>query len=304
MAKNRFRRLTELFVVGAPVPLDDGTYLWVQALNSYQRDECISDAQVARSRMVMALRTHGDERTKIEARFYELGREQSIEELAQLRMQSTVSQIIETLRDDPEWKERLAILLRSDTGDTAEAMSLEELALLKQINEDVMAEMGRREEDEKDYQKSTLNGLTDEEIIEEWLGEWLETRGNSIASGEYKLTELWYATRFCNATLDEDGVFDHSGCEGHSEQVFETRQDVRGAPEPLINLITSVLVDLNLVGRDPKDLARPTSSSGSSPTPSAAEESTPSTSTETPPTAPGTSPSPSPTPSPSSAGSN
>jgi hypothetical protein len=304
MANKRFRRITDLFVVGKPVPLADGTYLWVQALNAYQRDECVSDAQVARARLVMALRETGDERTKIEARFYETGRDTAITELADLKMRAKISEVLEDLRSDPDWKERLEILLRTDTSDTAEPMTPEEMRLLATINDDVMAEMHKREADEAAYQTEQLSRLTDEELIEEWLEQWVESRGTSLAAAEYRLTETWYATRYCNALPVPDGELDHTECDGHTERIFESRTDVREVPETLLSLVQDALMEINVGGTDPKGSARRPSSSGSSPTPNAPAASTPSTSDETQPEAPGTSPSQSPTPSTSSPGTN
>jgi hypothetical protein len=304
MAKLRFRRLTDLFVVGQAVALpDDSGYLWVQALSPYQRDEAISDAQVGRARIVMAMREAGEEKLKIEARFYETGREKAIEDLATSRMQDKIGEFVEDLRADPEWRERLDILLRTDQDDTAEPITPEEVALLARLNTEVMDELKRREDDEAAYQRRHLDALNDEELVDEWNEAWLEQRGSALAAAEYRLTEIMHATRYCQAVAVTDGELDHSNCEGHSERVFETRTDVREAPQDLVSLIQAALVEINVEGRDPKDSGNPANSSASSPTPSEAEESTPSTSNETSTEPPGTSPSPSPTPSPSSAGS-
>jgi hypothetical protein len=295
----RFRRLTDLFTVGKAVELPDQTYLWVQALNAYQRDECISDAQVARSRMVMALRDKGDERLKIEGRFYENGRDSMIGDLAANRAQNKMGDVVDDLRADPDWKERMEILLRSDPDDAAQPMTIEEVELLAKVNREVMAEMEKRESDERDFITRTMSRQSDEEIIDAWTEDYLEMRGGERAQREYQLTETWYATRWCAATKPADSGMDldHSECNAHDERVFADRQAVREIPSDLFVVIQRALVDLNMVGRDPKGSASNQSSSPSSPTPSAPEESTPSTSTDDPKPAPGTSPSPLPTPS-------
>lgn len=284
---NRFRRLTDLFVVGKPVPLADGTYLWVQALNSYQRDECISDAQVARARVVLALRDNGDEKLKVEARFFEQGRDKLITDLSEHRASTKVGEYLDELRDDPDWKERMDILMRTNPDESAKPITAEEVTLLSDINAAVIAEMTRREEGERDFLSQKLHRLSDEELISEWTDEWLERRGTDLAAAEFRLTEMWYATRYCAGALIDD-VVDHAGCDGHREQVFTTRAEARMTPDDLMTLITTALADLNVAGRDPKGSASAGSSSDSSPAPNEPEASTASTSTETPKPPPGT----------------
>ncbi len=129
--------------------------------------------------------------------------------------------------------------------------------------------------------------MSDEEFIDVWVEEWLDRRGSDLATAEFRLTELWYATRYCDAVM-QDGALDHTRCEGHRVPVFESKLDARSAPQELQELLRSALDELNLAGRDPKDSDSPPSSSDSLPSPSAEAESTPSTSTETPTTVPGT----------------
>lgn len=275
---SRFRRLTDLYVNGKAVPLTDGTHLWVQALNSYQRDECVSDAQVARSRLVMALRENGTERIKIEGKYYEAGRDAMIADLAIHRATAKMGTYVDDMRADPEWKERMDILMRTDETDTATPLTLEEVALLATVNQAIMDELAKREKEEVDYLTQSLSKLDDDEIIDEWTEDWLENRGGEIAQGEYRLTEVWYATRWCTATVIDGAELDHSTCDGHQQKVFETRQHVRDVPSELLTLIHAGLTELNVVGSDPKDSASVENSSKSSPTPSVAEESKDSTS--------------------------
>jgi hypothetical protein len=284
----RFRRLTDLYIVGQPLELPDGSFLWIQALNSYQRDEAVSDAQVARARLVMALRQDGDERLKVQARLYDRGRENLIDQLAEHRSSEKGSDAIEDMREDPEWKERMDILFRTSPEESATPMTHQEVTLLEEINAAVIAELQRREKDEKDFWLRSLERMTDEELIEEWTESWLDQRGAQLATVEFRQTEVWYATRYCNGVKTDDGAIDHSQCDAHQERVFPTRADVREAPSELITVVAETLAELNVAGRDPKGSGSPGSSSSSSPTPSEPEESMPSTSSETPEPVPGT----------------
>lgn len=277
MKSTRFRRLTELFVLGKELLLPDGTYLWIQVINSYQRDECLHDAQVARARMTLALKGHGDERLKVEARFLEKGAEQMIDDLAQSQAAEKVSDFMDELRDEEEWKERMEVLLRTDAEEAARPLTPAETDLLITINSDVLAELRKREEDEAEFLRRKYRGMSDEDMLETYVDLWLEKRGGEIANDEFRLAEMAYAVRVCEAgPADADGTLDHSNCDGHELQVFTSKAEAREAPDALKLLIQRAIADLNIGGRDPKDSGRPPSSSDSQPTPSAGAESKPS----------------------------
>lgn len=269
MSQQRFRRLTDLFVDGLAVPVGDGTFLWLQALNAFERDEAVSDAQVARARLVMALKGKGDERAKIETRLIAVGRDQFVTDLASAKADSRYSVILARLEDDPEWSEKVNILRRSDFVNNSSAM-LEEQELLNTLLAEWSEEVDRRLKDEVDYQRRTLENLDDESLLEEYVDAYMERRGDEVANAEFGLTETWYSTRFCNA-LPGDGSeaeLDHASCDGHKERVFETKADVKAAPDRLRVLIREGLNKLAMSLRDPKGSGSPQSSSASPPAPS------------------------------------
>jgi hypothetical protein len=288
MSDARFRRVTDLFVRGKTIDLPDGSHLWVQVINAYERDECLSDAQTARARLILALKEKGDERTKVQARLADYGRPIMEADLARARASAKIPQVLAELRDDPEWKERMDIVLRTDFDEASKPATSEEIALLADIQQQVLAEMNTREQEETEYLTRKFARMSDEEFLEDWVHEWIERRGTELATGEYQLTEIWYATRYCEAQTDELGNLSHARCNGHRDRVFPTKSDARAAPNELQELIRIALSELNMAGSDPKDLASPPSSSASPPQPSAEAASTPSTSTVTPPPPPGT----------------
>lgn len=289
MAVNRYRRITDLFVRGKSVTLPgDNGYLWVQAINSFERDECISDAQVSRSRLILALRESGDERMKVKARLAERGLDSMIEDLATVRAEGKLGDFTDQMRDDPDWKERMEIILKTDYESTSKPLTEEEVLLMAKVNAAVMEELQKRQKDEHDFLVRSLGRMAEDDFIDEWVEEWLDRRGGILAQGEYQLTEIWFATRFCEAQPKEDGELDHSKCDGHRERLFQTKNDARSAPDELQTLLRDALLDLNIEGRDPKDSGSDPNSSGSSPTPSEVEASTPSTPDAAPSTDPGT----------------
>jgi hypothetical protein len=178
--------------------------------------------------------------------------------------------------------------MRTDWDSASSPSSEAELALMTRINAEVLGELERRQAEENEFLIRKYRRMDDDEFISCWIDEWLERRGTELATAEFRLTETWYATRFCEATPDEFGGMDHSRCGGHTERVFPTKADARAAPDRLQALIRDVLDDLNIGGADPKDSANPPNSSDSPPTPNEPAASTPSTSTATPHEPPGT----------------
>lgn len=270
--------------------------MWLQVINPFERDEATHDAQVARARLIAALRSeHGsDERLMVEASFLADGREAAIDRLVKVKVGEKLMEILTELRDDPEWKERLEFTERSEEL-LARPTSDPEQKMLNEINAAYIAEINSRQQIEQDYQSHRYNAMTDEQLVEEYVEIYTERRGNELAGAEYAMTEAWYACRACDATRTDDG-WDHGTCEGHQVQVFETKAELRSAPEALQDLLYDSLKGLAMSVRDARFSARQGSSSQSSPLPSEGAASTPSTPAATPDDAPGPSTPPSPTP--------
>jgi hypothetical protein len=273
---SRLRRVTDLFVRGKEVALPDGSMLFVRALNSFERAEALSAAQSAKARFTLALEDGGEELEKIEALLAELGREVFVERLAQARAMQESGKIVTAIEADDEWVERLEILRRNDSSDSATPLTPEEVALIAKIGTDFMAEVDRRRSAEMEYQTHALDGAGDHTLIDEYKKLWLEQRGNAIANAEYRLTELWYATRICAAVGAADSgssptTLDHLACAGHAEALFDTRADVREAPDDLVDLLTATLAEVDMGASDPKGSPSPASSSDSSQPPSSPE---------------------------------
>lgn len=288
LTRAKYRRVPDLYNQGTELVLKDGTVMWMQVINPFQRDEAQHDAQVARSRLVMALKSvHGsDERVKVQAAFFEGGRDRAIERLVMSKVTTKLVEILTDIRDDPEWTERLEITERQDEL-LARAPSDPERLLLEQINRDYLDEITGKQNAERDYQQQRLTAMSDEVLLEEYVDLYLDRRGNEIAAAEFALTEAWYAARVCDGKQLDDGQWDHSSCESHTLQVWETKQDLRSQPEELQDAVMLSLQDLSMSVRDARFSARQGSSSQSSPLPSEEGASTPSGPTATPAAAPG-----------------
>lgn len=278
LSRGKYKRVPDLYVTGTEFVLRDGLVLWLQVLNPFEQDEAKHDAQVARSRLVMALRSeHGsDERMKIEGWLMADGRDQALERLFTAKLAESMLNTLTDIRDDPEWQERMEIAERADEL-LARPAEDPERKLMEQINSDYLAEIEKRQVAERSFLERRYDGATSNDIVEEYVNYYVERRGNEVAIAEYNLTELWYAARVCDGQQQPDGTWDHDGCESHRLQVWETKADVRSLPEELSEPLYAAMGELNMTVREAKNLARQGSSSESSPLPNEAEESTPST---------------------------
>lgn len=277
LSRAKYRRIPDLYVTGTELVLEDGTVLWLRILNPFERDEATHDAQLARARLILALKSeHGsDERITVEAAFLQQGEEKARESLASITANDKLIDILLEIRDSPEWAERLELSERR-----AELLSRPESdperLMLDEINVAYVAEIERRQEEERAYETGRLAKVGREALLNEYIDFYIKRRGDELAGAEFALTEAWYAARACEGVLLDDGSWNHNACEGHDLQVFEHKGDFRRQPEPLQDLITESLKALNMSGRDARFSARQQSSSESSPLPSKAEESTPS----------------------------
>lgn len=300
----KLRQVVDLYSGGKTVVLKGDTPVWVQPLNPFEQDTARSEAQVARTRLAMAIRTEGsNERDKVRVWFDEDGRDAAVDRLTASRVSNQTNKMIEAIRNDSDWKERMDILDRG-AEDTAKPLEEAEEKLLTRIGSEFAAELGKRIQAERDYQLDSLSELSDEDLWEEYLDWYVNERTSDVLMAEFRLHQVYFGTRWCEGTTGEDDgeAWDHSNCEGHRELVFESKEDARTAPADLLELLYLACDEVDMTARDAKNSRRQGSSSDSSPLPSEAGESTPSTQNETPPEPHGSSSSQSATRSPSLAG--
>lgn len=290
MGRSKYKRLPDLYTTGKVVVLKNGDTMWLQVPNPFERDEATHDGQVARARLVLALKDHGsDELLKVRGAVAMEGRKTASEKLIATQQAGLYVKVVTALQNDPDWAERLEIRER---GEDLLARPAEdpERQLMEQIDSDYLDEVTKRVDAEVEFLKEKYANATLEVIESEYLDLYVERRGADVALAEMTLTELWYAARCCDAQEDADQVdgWDHSLCD-HSVQAFETKAEVRALPDDLQDLLARTLGELQMTARDARFSDRQGSSSDSSPLPSEPAESTASTSTETPASPPGSS---------------
>lgn len=303
MGKSKYKRLVDLFVRGVEYTFPDGTPVWLQVLNPFERDSVRREAQIARARIVLAMREHGsDEQARVKSAFYAQSRQDVVGELVEREANASVAKILDGLRNDPDWVEKFQILERGDE-DLAQVKQ-EEQQLLDALQTEYLEEVTSRVQKEREFLARKYEEMDEDTLWQVFLDSWLNQLGDEAAMTEYESGRIAYSARVCEAVWTEENAWDHSGCAGHEERVWETIAEIRQLPEDLVRGLAAALDTIEFSEREAKNSDRQTSSSGSSPLPSEEEASTASTPTETPDTLPGTSSAPSPTPSPSSPGSN
>ena len=287
-SRAKYRRLPDLYVDGKVLVLKDGTVMWLQVLNPFEADEARHDAQVARSRLVMALTRHGsDEMAFVETAYWQDGIEGARKRLVEAKASDRLLSSVESIDNDPDWTERLDIIRRSD-GDRPYEEAEKELLAALQV--EYIDEIQARSDTEEAFTNTQYATVGRDDLIEEYGKLYIERRGTELATAEYRVCEIWYGARACDGVLSDDGTtWTHAACESHRLQVFESKADVRNLAEDLGDVIGTAYDELAMAIRDAKDLARLASSSASSRQPSQPAASTPSTPTATPAAAPGTS---------------
>lgn len=291
----RLRQVVDLYVIGKVAVLKDGTPLWMQALNPFEQDTARNEAQIAKARLVLALKEHGsDEEAKVRMYFFEEGEDAARRKVIDSKVADAMPRILERLRNDPEWSEKVSILERG-LDDTATPAEPAEQALIESLTNEYAVELSSRFTSERDFFEDQFATATPEDLWEQYL-EWYQTkRAGDLMFAEFRLHQLLFGARICHGLL-VDGVWDHAACGGHAEHFFLEKAEVRAAPEDLVDLLMATADDVEMLGREAKNSHRQGSSFDSSLLPSEAAESTASTPGETPPAPPGSSSTPSPTP--------
>lgn len=286
--RSKYRRVPELYTQGVELELKDGSAVYIKALNPYELQEARHDAQVARARIVMALKEHASEELdKVKATFFSDGREGAITRILDHRSSDVLMKATDAVANDPDWQERLDIAARSDDI-LAKPIEDPERKLLDEINRQYLTEVNERMVAELDFQREQITQMTEEQMLDEYVEMYIDSHGAQSAMAEHSLTEIWYAVRACDGVKKEDGTWDHEACDGHRLQVYESKREIRDLPEELQQAYEAALQALNMTVREAKNSDRQGSSSGSSPLPSEEGASTPSTQTGIPAAVPGT----------------
>lgn len=276
------KRVTDLFVEGLEVVLREGAdpvLLWVNKLNSFETEEARRDGMAARSRYILSLKEIGTpEWANLQATVTEMGETGLKDELVALQDNDFFLKAADSIRLDPEWAERLAVVERPTADQTSE-----EKALVEKINSDYVTELGTRIAALKETATRDLMSMDVGSLRESYQEKWLERRAMESFSREYQKTQLYFSVRTCQASkkMPDTSAWDHSDCDGHHQRALDDREEVAQLPGALFTRLLTTVQQVTMSRSDARFSDVLASSSASSAQPSEVEESTPSTPAET-----------------------
>lgn len=282
----KFRRVTDLFVEGKEVVLEepeDGEpiLVWVNKLNSFEQDEARRDGNVGRARATLALDDpDSPESASFEGNLGVAGKDVLIRALIQLRTNEFYIAALDDIRTEDAWKDKIDLIERGValSADHPQPPSEEEVAQFEKLMGAYDERVVELSEERAEVYRKELVDENEEELKKRYMSSYRESLGTQGFLTEYRVSELFFALRDCQATQrDGNGRWDHSNCGGHRARLLEARSDVKDMPDALLALVRDALTDLAMSPRDAGNLDAPASSSASSERQSEAADSTPST---------------------------
>lgn len=251
LSRSSYRRVPDLYTVGGELVLLDGSVMWLQIMNPFEREEAQHDAAVVRSRLMLALKESpdSDEIAQVRAMFTEDGRDGAINQLMETKKVECFIEVMDEMRTEDEWRERIEILQR--TEDISTLPTELERAHMDEMQSAYALEVAKRLDSAVRVDREILEELDEDTLFERYRDWYLEQRGGSMGMAEYRLTEMWYACRVCDGQKTDDG-WDHSGCEGHAIRVFESKDEVKHLPQKLQAAIIDRLQELEISEREGK----------------------------------------------------
>lgn len=263
------KRVTDLFVEGTEVPFDEHAdppvLMWVNKMNSFQREECQRDGLAARSRMVIATKESGSvDYLRFEAALSELDDEGLRTSVVDQDNNSRFLDAMDELKADPDWKERLEAATRI-TPDMDET----ERQVVIKLNEEYADELQKRIDARRETRRFELMGLDTQSLREKYRTSWLESHGSVAFQREYTKTHLYYALRPCAGTKAVAGGWDHSQCDNHMQRALDDREEVAALPPTVFDRLIAAAREVEVPGREARFLGAPLSSSERSVQPNA-----------------------------------
>jgi hypothetical protein len=278
----RMKRVTDLFVEGTEVVLDDSetdpVLVWVTKMNPFESEEARKDGSVGKARVLLRLNEVGSpESLLFDNAVLERSHEDLVNAMAAAKFNEDYIRAADDIKADEEWADRLALLERGDEQlrDSGVAMDDDEVTRLHTLNREYQDRLDEIIKEAQEVRKEKLRTETPDELREQFRASYLETSGQNGFINEYRTTELYYVLRDCSAVPNDRLGWDHTGCT--HQRLCDSRAEVRELPETLILKVRDAIQQLAMTPRDAGNSDAPASSSASSEQPSKVADSTPST---------------------------
>ncbi|MGZ4745730.1 MAG: hypothetical protein ACXVYY_01470 [Oryzihumus sp.] len=268
------KQLTDLYVKGVEFPLPDGTVVWLQKLTPFEQGECRRLASLARARTLLALKEVGSEEfTLVTGQLEGLATDDLVAAVVGSKYAEMYSAATAAILIDPDWAERNEIRTGTDVSTLTPGSPEDELLtkLEGEYAEEVMQRLAALQEVERDK----LKAMPRADLVEAYRELYSQSRGSDAFTRAFRELDLWFMLRRCSATKDEDGRWNHEGCD-HQVKLLAAAQDLQALPEELLLELRAAEASITMSVRDARFSARQGSSSDSSPLPSAPVGSEPS----------------------------
>jgi len=289
MTMGRLAKLTDLFEEGAVAPLkaSDGSevVVWLNKLSPFEAEQSAHEGRIARARIMLAITEVGTAESDLFRVASEAApKDAIINALLAAKDNERTVKVIRELHSDKEWKEKLETLEWSSDQLTGKADDDPEVAVVRKVLDEYQAEMTQRTDFLRNEMRGELDALPEDKLREMHLEAYSEQQGIAAFLREKTKSETFYSMRVCEAARDDNGRWQHEGCD-HSQRWLDDRQEVDQLPESLLRQVRAAYDDLNM----PPDVARflggPASSSesrGPSSKPEESKESGPEVTSEEP----------------------
>jgi hypothetical protein len=280
----RLHRVTELFETGREMIISDRdaepVLVWIAKLNTFQRGDAQRDASAVRARRVAGLSDDSDEMRAIKVRLATMTQDQKLEFILAPKESQAYLSGHEDVRADPEWKDRIQLMERSESLITGgNPPTDKETEALITIQQDYAAAVEAAAAERMKEFRHDFEGVKAAELDEQYLDVARSNLGSNAFFEEFQRCELFYALRDCEAKRKKGGDYDHTSCT--HQRLLPSKAAINDLPEDFIERIKNVISDNAITPGEAGNSDAPANSSESSGQQNSAEASPSSTQTET-----------------------
>ncbi len=275
------KRIQDLFRRGDVVVLEaengETVTVFVNKLNSLERDEAVKDGRQARALRMLSFDRNENEQAQLDVLIADMADEQLIEDLLRRRAGELLLKADDEVRSQPEWKEKIEALDRAQI--TAEGLaSSHERQLITDLALEYEAAVSALHQKLQRGELRELRATSRAELVKSYRRVWREMLGSTAFVEAKRQSEIWYALRDCEVELDDDNAPILETLKVGA-RICPERVDVNSLPDEIVARVVAAL-DGEMSSREAGNSDAPSASSGSSELRSVEAASMPSTPTE------------------------
>ena len=255
MASNALRRVTDLFIEGTEMVLDeeDPVLIWINKLNPFQVDEARKDGQAARTGLMLAMSNPLSEESQLfDVQGTRLTDETIARAMAQTKYNQFLVEVADDMHSDEDWSEKSNAMERSEEQVADLPEDHPDRAALATLTEEWFGEMTTRIEGKREQEFTDLRALSHDELRAKYRDSWIEDQATNAFYTQYRITEIWYSMRECfSKGRGDNGRWEHGKCD-HRIKLVDERKDVTQLPDGLIKDVREAIANLTVKERAAK----------------------------------------------------